>query len=65
MAKDTVGWYAELPRTLVEQFQRLYPEKGIKRRMTEAFVRRAVILRGEQPATTHPVDPKQLPLFPI
>lgn len=56
------GWYAELPTPLIAQFNRLYPGKGVKQRLTNILVRRAIIDKGEQPVDESQDNPQQLTL---
>lgn len=43
------GWYAEIPDELMDQFNRLYPGKGLKQKITEFFIRKAIQVKGEIP----------------
>lgn len=59
-AADSVGWYVDVPKTLVDEFTRLYPSRGAKTKFTIAAIKLAVqegqkrerqdgtVVRGEQ-----------------
>lgn len=60
--EDLVGWFVQIPRALYDQFNRLYP-KGAKKKLTIAFIQRAIQHAGEEPQGGPQVDTKQLRLF--
>lgn len=59
----TCGWYVEVPRSLVEEFDRRFPARGAKKILTITAITYALYVTPRDIAKLYDIDPKELQRF--